>query len=231
MIRAALFDLDGTLVDTEQQTMSSIAAVLQRRGIVAAPYPPEEACGRSWEHIANTMRARYPLRDSTQVISQELLEIWNEQVTREAKLIPGAREAITEAHRAGVALAVVSSSPRSVIDAMLRLIGVSALISVRIGSDGVTKYKPDPEGYLMAANVLSVRPEECVVFEDSSSGVKAARAAGMHIVAILGASHEREVVRAQVETTIRDYTDLPPQFFHAIIQGESLKKLLTGSAI
>jgi beta-phosphoglucomutase-like phosphatase (HAD superfamily) len=101
---------------------------------------------------------------------------------------------------------VVSSSPRTLIDRLLRQLGVLDVIGVRIGADDVHRPKPDPEGFLRAAERLGVAPAECVVFEDSSAGLAAARAAGMASVLILTRCDEPERCRALATTAIVDYT-------------------------
>jgi beta-phosphoglucomutase len=226
MIRAILFDLDGTLIDSEAQTMSSIARVVEKRGHIAAPFPPELACGRSWQDIATELLARYPMAESVSALVDDLQQIWDDLVAKESGPLPGVREALSSAHSAGLLLAVVSSSPRRVIDAALEKIGASSLVSVRVGSDSVTRYKPDPEGFLLGASLLGVAPSECLVFEDSTSGISAARAAGMLTVAVLCVSRERELVRSGADRAIEHYGHLPEDFFQSLSQIHPPQKTL-----
>jgi HAD superfamily hydrolase (TIGR01509 family) len=232
MLRALLFDLDGTIVDTEQQTIASITEVMSRRGHPQVKLLPSETCGRSWADIAQRLCVITGLTIPLQ-LEDDLLYTWNQLVSAQATPIPGVREAIAEAHQVGFMLGVVSSSPRSVIDAMLAALALSALIplSARIGADNVQRYKPSPDGYLLGAQRLGVLPEECLVFEDSSSGLRAARAAGMLSVAILQASYEVELCRSLADVSLSQYQSLPAGFFEELFHSKTprldLQRLLS----
>src|SRR4029077_11238241 len=95
--------------------------------------------------------------------------------------IPGAPEAVRDAARCGLKIAVVSSSPRSVVDNFMQQLGIGDCVApqARIGGDDVRSGKPAPEAFLKAAQVLGVEPAEALVFEDSTAGLQAARNAGM----------------------------------------------------
>jgi HAD superfamily hydrolase (TIGR01509 family) len=222
MIRAALFDLDGTLVDTEPQTEAAICAIVSKYGHPQIHLPSSETCGRSWRHIAQKLLSMISLPVSQGTLEEELLHTWNELVSVRVAPLPGVIEALQEAKAAGLLLGVVSSSPRSVIDTLLETIGASPYMerSARIGADNVTHYKPAPEGFLLAAKSLGVEPSECIVFEDSSSGLKAARAAKMLSISVLYVSRERELCRSLSDASILHYQALPKNFFFDLAQSK-----------
>ena len=233
MLRALLFDLDGTLVDSEPQTTAAITEVMSREGHPEVRLPPNETCGRSWADIVRRLGSLLDLKTPALQLEEELLQVWNRLVSVQVSPLPGVREVLVEAQRLGFKMGVVSSSPRSVIDNILNTTGLSHLIpqSARIGADNVQRYKPDPEGYLLCAERLGVSPEECLVFEDSSSGLRAAHAAGMLSLSILQVSYESELCRSLADVSLSHYQSLPAGFleelFHSKAPKLDLKRLLS----
>ena len=179
-VRAVLFDLDGTLVDSETHTDEAISAVVARYGIAGFALPHSETRGRTWSHVADVIREQTGIESDAALLADELLTYWVEAAAQVTP-IPGAPEAVRTAAAQNLKLGVVSGSPRAVIDSFLDKLGVADCIDqqARIGGDAVRRSKPDPEGYLLGARALDVDPAETLVFEDSQAGLLAARAAGM----------------------------------------------------
>jgi sugar-phosphatase len=219
-VGALLFDLDGTLVDTETHTDEAIDVVMARHGITGFALPPTETRGRTWAHVAEIIRTRTQIKLPTVALSAELLAQWN-SATADAKPIPGAPEALRAAAASNLRLAVVSSSPRAVIERFLQKLGVAELVEqrARIGGDDVRKGKPDPEGYLMAARVLEVEPDAALVFEDSRAGLVAARAAGMRSMFITCCATDIAENRALATASFTHYRTLPSSFWDELISG------------
>jgi len=217
-VRALLFDMDGTLVDTETQTDLTIEAVVARHGVAGFSLPLVETRGRTWRHVAECVVALTHIDAGVAALSDEMLEHWNAGIT-EVKPIPGAPEALQTAAARQLRLAVVSSSPRAVIDRILDKLGVAHLVGpeARIGGDDVRNGKPDPEGFLMAARVLCVEPGDALVFEDSRAGLLAARAAGMRsiFVTCCAGNIEENAPLATAMTT--HYRALPPAFWDQLV--------------
>jgi HAD superfamily hydrolase (TIGR01509 family) len=233
MLRALLFDLDGTLVDTEPQTTASITEVMSREGHAGVRLPPNETCGRSWADIACRLCSLFDVATPLPQLAEDLLQAWNRLVSAQVTPLLGVREALLEAQRVGFTMGVVSSSPRSAIDSILNTLAFSGFIplSARIGADDVRRYKPDPEGYLLGAERLGVSPHECLVFEDSSSGLRAARAAGMLSVGVLQVSYESALCRDLADASLSQYKSLPPGFFEELFHTKTprldLQRLLS----
>lgn len=135
--------------------------------------------------------------------------------------IPGARSGLTEAAK-HLRVGVVSSSPRALVDRVLQGLGVDALVrpEARVGADQVTRPKPNPEGFLLAAERLGVSPQECVVFEDSRAGLLAARSAGMASMLVLCRCDEQVLCRTLATGACQDYERLPPDFWVRLAHGE-----------
>ncbi|MGH8242247.1 MAG: HAD family hydrolase [Steroidobacteraceae bacterium] len=218
-VRAALFDLDGTLVDSETHTDTAIRVIGERHGVSGFALPHTETRGRTWGHVAAVMRERAGIALEVSALADELLHYWT-AIAADVTPLPGAPEALRAASRR-LALGVVSSSPRAVIDTFLEKLGVSDCIEpcARIGGDAVRVSKPDPEGYLLGARALGVAPAEALVFEDSRAGLLAARAAGMRSVFVSRCAADIPGNTALATAACTDYRALPPGFWDSIADG------------
>ena len=181
---AIVFDLDGTLTDTEV-TWAEV-----RRNLTAA-------LGRTYPERATTAMMGMSTPDWAQYCADELgfpgtlAEIGDRVITGVAdayaagrvRLLPGAADAVRRMAARGP-IAVASSSPPVLIDAGLKALGVSDLVEVRVSSETVGFGKPRPEVYLEACRQLGVAPEDAVAIEDSTNGVRSAVTAGLRVVAV-----------------------------------------------
>jgi sugar-phosphatase len=218
-VRAALFDLDGTLVDSEIHTDTAIRVTAERHGVAGFALPHTETRGRTWGHVASVMRARAGIAVDADTLASELLQYWTE-IAADVTPVPGSPAALREAVK-HLKLAVVSSSPRAVIDSFLDKLGVADCVgrSARIGGDAVRASKPDPDGFLKGAAALGVAPDDCLVFEDSRAGLEAARAAGMRSMFIQCCAADVPNNQKLATASCTDYTRLPPLFWQDIAEG------------
>ena len=118
--------------------------------------------------------------------------------------MPGARELVAEVAAAGLPYGLVTSSERVIMDAVLARFGTA--FPVTICAEDVSATKPDPEGYLLAAQKLAVDPRRCLVIEDSRNGVAAAEAAGCVVVAVPGVVSIPAAPRRLVLSTLAGLT-------------------------
>jgi len=218
-VRAALFDLDGTLVDSEVHTDAAIGVIAARHGVSGFTLPHTETRGRTWDHIAGVMRARAGIAADPTALADELLAYWTD-IAADVTPIPGAPEALREA-ATRLGLAVVSSSPRAVIDSFLGKLGIADCVDVRarVGGDMVRASKPDPDGFLQGARALGAAPADCLVFEDSRAGLEAARAAGMRSMFIMCCASDIPGNTALATAACTDYRSLPARFWHDLADG------------
>lgn len=192
-VDALLFDMDGTLVD-------STAAVLRAWQTVAAefPIPPERFAvvprhGRpSVEILADLLPAGSPHRDLIPAAAARMDEL-EQTDTGDVVLLPGAASLLAAAPAGR--WAVVTSASRPLAKVRLCAGGIDAPVLVTI--DDVSRGKPDPEPFLLGAELLGVPPERCLVFEDAPAGLAAARAAGAATVAV-ATTHAAEELDADV---------------------------------
>ena len=188
----ALFDLDGTLVDTEPLHFESQNRVLEKLG--ARPMPAEEferyvgwAEVPFWTEVARDYGLAPSPRELAALRTEALLELYE---SAEIVVLPGVADLLEALAGLGVPCAVASSSPRRQIEATLERAGLAHFMgAVRSGHDDVERGKPEPDVYLAAAAALGVEAAGCVAIEDSRTGVASAKAAGCFTVAIPCVSH------------------------------------------
>jgi sugar-phosphatase len=221
-VRAVLFDLDGTLVDSEIHTDRAISQVAAQYGIADFALPHSETRGRTWLHVAERIRALTKIDRAAGVLADELLTLWTRLAT-DVKPVPGAQEAVRAAAACHLKLGVVSGSPRSVIDSFLGKLGVEDRVDphARIGGDTVSHSKPHPEGFLLGAGALATDPADTLVFEDSQAGLLAARAAGMRSMFITCFASDIPGNMKLATASCTHYQTLPPRFWEDLAQGRA----------
>ena len=183
-IRGFLFDLDGTLVDSERETAEAMARALRRgQGIELAQYDRDFIVGRSWVAIYDSLRERYPQMTWSRAQTIAETAMLRDEVFAELGItvLPGARAVL--AWTAGQPRALVTGSSRVEVTQVLPLIGPEAAFAVIVAAEDVARSKPAPDGYLAALAALGLAASECLVIEDSVAGIAAGRSAGCIVVA------------------------------------------------
>lgn len=178
---AVLWDLDGTLVDTEVLWREEEAALVAERGGTWTFEDGLALVGTALPVYARALRAAGVDLPADEIIARLSSRIIARQA-ESAPWQPGARELVAALRAAGVPQALVTSSYRNLTDPVVRDAG--GAFAVIVPGDEVSHSKPDPEPYLLAASRLGVAPTDCVVIEDSRVGVAAGLAAGAHVLAI-----------------------------------------------
>lgn len=180
---AILFDMDGTLVDTEGLWFEAGRAVAARFGAVIPDAAGEALHGLDVPTYAERLASDFGLKAEPAEFTDALNEDVLARLTH-AKARPGARELVTGAAASGQKLALVSNSSHRVIEATLSTFDWARLLKRRFSVDEVERGKPQPDLYLHAMASLGVAPERCVVVEDSVAGVTSAVTAGATCVAV-----------------------------------------------
>jgi HAD superfamily hydrolase (TIGR01509 family) len=180
---AILFDMDGLMVDSEPLWFEVERDFACARGGDFTPELARECVGRG---LANTLAVMHrtcgfpvdPVRDAADLVDRFIARVG------ELALKPGFLELFDEARSRGVPRALASSSARRLVEATLDRFAVRPHFDAVVSGDDVTHPKPAPDIFLEAARRLGVAPHACVVLEDSLSGVRAARAAGIPVIAV-----------------------------------------------
>ena len=202
-IKAALFDLDGVVFDTEPQYTVFW-------GQQCREYHPEHP-GLEQEIKGQTLVQIYDawfsgVLEKEQTLITERLNRFEQQMSYD--YIAGFMEYITELRRQGVKTAVVTSSNQPKMDAVYKSKPeFRGLFDAILTSEDFEHSKPDPDCYLKAAERLGVGKDNCVVFEDSFNGLKSGRAAGMYVVG-LATTNAAEAIAPLCDKVIRDYFEI-----------------------
>jgi HAD superfamily hydrolase (TIGR01509 family) len=180
-----LFDMDGLLVDSEPLWFEVESAVMARLDGQWSPADQQALIGGSLPRTVSYLMARARRPADGQDVARWLVDGMTTLLgSRELRMLPGARELLAQVRSDGIPHALVTSSERPIMDAVLRQIGTG--FSATVCADDVVHGKPDPEPYLRAAALLGASPQSCVALEDSPNGVASAEAAGCRLVAVPG---------------------------------------------
>jgi HAD superfamily hydrolase (TIGR01509 family) len=172
------------LVDTEQLWDDVRAALTEEWGGQYTPADQTAMMGMSSPEWSRYLHERVGLAQPPDVIRDEVVRRMLERYDAELPVMPGAVDAVRALHEAGLALAVASSSNRVLIDAVLRRLDLAACFSATVSSEEVLRGKPSPDVYFEAIHRLDVSPPESIAVEDSGSGIRAAHAAALVVVAV-----------------------------------------------
>jgi len=178
--QAVLFDMDGTLVDTEGLWLQAVREVAGALGVTLTGDDTPHVLGRTVEDVTAHLRTLAPV--SPPGLPHHLTEAFAGHLRQGFRVVPGARELLGELSAAPVPTALVSASPRSIVDLVLPRLGHRF---DEVVADGDTpRGKPYPDPYLEAAERLGVDPRRCVAVEDSPTGIAAATAAGCRVTVV-----------------------------------------------
>ena len=184
-LRAVIYDLDGLLIDSEPCWMQAETEVLAEVGVPLDIERCQETTGLRLDEVVAYWSARYPWTGvSREEVGQRILRRVLALLAERAPLKPGARESLAAVRRAGLRVAVASSSPLLLIEEALSRVGLQGTFEQVVSAEGERFGKPHPGVYLTTAARLRVDANACLALEDSVNGILSARAAGMRCIAV-----------------------------------------------
>lgn len=215
---AAIFDMDGVIAHTNPYHAEAFREFFTKYNI---PYTDQEfedhMYGKHNSYIMNYFFKREIPEAECKQLENEKEALFREIYRHHLKPITGFLEFLTSLKASGFKTGVATSAPRANLDLIMEGLGFQSQMESILTSENVESHKPNPEVYLKSAANLGVVPKNCVIFEDSYSGVSAAVNAGCHVIGVLS-SHTQEQL-PPCEHYIHDYRE---------VDVELVKKLLSG---
>jgi HAD superfamily hydrolase (TIGR01509 family) len=214
-IEAFVFDMDGVLIDSEHVWARARERLTAERGGRYTPQAELDMMGMSSLEWSRYMHDVVGLDEPPEEISAEVVRRLEAIYREELPLVEGAVEAV---RRIGERwpLGLASSSNRELIDLVLDLSGLASCFRATVSSEEVPRGKPAPDVYVEAARRLGVDPSRCAGIEDSSPGVRSAKAAGMRVVAFPNPEYPLdEEALAAADATIASLDELVPELVDA----------------
>ena len=210
--RAALWDVDGTLIDSRQYHWLSWQGALAAEDFAVTREQFESSFGRRNDEILRGYFPAYKASDIARVGGSK--EVAYRQLIRERgiELLPGVRRWLERLRGEGWLQAVASSAPLENLEVIIAALGLEKYFSAVASAEDVTEGKPDPQVFLVAAAKLGVEPGVCVVIEDAPAGTEAARRARMRSVGVLSSHGE-----LRADLVVRTLEELPDDAFDNLL--------------
>jgi HAD superfamily hydrolase (TIGR01509 family) len=215
--RAVLWDLDGTLVDSEESHWQAWRETMAGEGVALGYQEFRATFGQRNDTIL-----RLWLGDDVDAGRMTRVGDAKEEHYRSlvraggVATLPGAAEWVRRLRHEGWAQAVASSAPRLNIEVVLEVVGLAEQFDARVSAEDVEHGKPDPQVFLLAASRVGTAPGRSIVVEDAAVGIEAARRAGMRSIAVL-----RDGAQMAADMVVRSLTDLPPGAFGGLLDGST----------
>jgi HAD superfamily hydrolase (TIGR01509 family) len=212
-VRAVLWDMDGTLIDSEEFHWISWRNTMANEGIAITREQFLASFGQRNDSIIPGWLGSAATPERVDKISNAKEDLYRQLVRAEGmKPLPGVASWLHRLHEQGWLQAIASAAPRANIEIVLEALSASHFFQGMVSADDVHKGKPDPEVYLIAASRVRASPDKCIVVEDAVAGVEGARRAGMRSI---GVSHDGKHLPADVVVSSLELLD--PDAFETLL--------------
>lgn len=208
-LKALIFDMDGVLCDTMPYHLKAWA-----RYIAETPELPDSMMehlsrmgGKRNSELLRELLGEHLTDAEVQLWGSSKEAVYRDLIRQEVTWLPGLTEWLQQARQAGLKIGLGTSACRENVDLLLAHQDLLNYFEATVIDTDVIRGKPDPQCYLLVAERLGVSPSRCLVFEDATAGVKAARNANMRCWGVLTTETESELLAAGAELCIRDFTD------------------------
>jgi beta-phosphoglucomutase len=210
-LRAAIFDMDGTLVDNMSFHAQAWVETSRSLGLSTTPELFErEYAGKKNEEIFPLLLGRSIGAEELARLAEQKESLYRALYAPHLKLAPGAQGFLTRLSATGIRLAVATAAPPGNRSFVLDRLELRRFFPKVVGPEDAPRGKPAPDLFLAAARAIDVPPSHCVAFEDALNGVRSAVAAGMLAVGITSTTPAQMLRDAGARWTLPDFTSLPP---------------------
>ena len=206
MLKALLFDLDGTLADTNPVHRSTWEKFLEPYGYdVTWDFYRDNISGRVGQEMVLNLCPDLSPKEAQEV--SDAKDAWFRERAVELEALPGLRAFIEKGREKGIKMALVTNAPEENVAAVLRALNLEGVFETVILADDVGVGKPDPAPYDAALEALGISNDEALAFEDSPSGIASSIAAGIPTVGIASTQDPEDLGEVGVELVVRDFTN------------------------
>ena len=213
-----IFDMDGVLVDSYRAHYQSWKMLAAAHGLSLTEAQFASTFGRpSREIIADRWAAHEFTERQILAMDAEKEATYRKIVSQDLPAMEGIVELLDSLHAAGFALAIGSSGPPGNVELVMEKLGRRELFAATVNGSDVTRGKPDPQVFLIAAERLGLPPENCAVIEDASAGIAAARTAGMTAIGLVSTGRTRDDLAA-ADLVVDRLAELSPERIRQLIE-------------
>lgn len=209
MLEAVIFDMDGLLIDSEPFWKKAEREVFGTLDIQVTDLHSSITSRMTTGEVTAYWYNFKPWEHKTLAeVEREVIERVGELIEHQGEIMPGVKKTLRHFKKYGYKIGLATNSPEMLISTVLKKLAIEHYFDVTLSADHVQSGKPSPDIYLQIALILSVDPAKCLVFEDSESGITAAIAAGMTVVAVPDKNQNNSKAFDQADIKIRSLMDL-----------------------
>ena len=219
MVRAAVFDMDGLMIDSEPYWRQAQLEVFAEIGVPITAQDTVDTTGIRIDQVVNMYFSRTPWDSmSCQQVCDNILQRVIDLVRQHKPVMPGLHQALELCRQQGLKLALASSSPMVLISATVDALELTDAFEATVSAEGLRFGKPHPEVYLNACDALDVSPQDCVALEDSFNGLLAAKAAQMRTIVIPESSAKDQPGFVIADTILASLEEVTQELLQSLCQ-------------
>jgi beta-phosphoglucomutase family hydrolase len=212
--RAVLWDMDGTLIDSEEFHWISWRDTMAREGIAITHEQFLSSFGHRNDSIVPRWLGAGATPERIERVADAKEELYRRMVRRDGiSPLPGVEDWLRRLHDQGWLQAIASAAPRANVDAVLEALSATRIFQAIVSAEDVRRGKPDPEVYLTAASRVGASPDKCIVLEDAVAGVQGARSAGMKSIGV-----SRNGTHLPADIVVTSLASLAPDAFEKLLE-------------
>ncbi|MFA6271638.1 MAG: HAD family phosphatase [Patescibacteria group bacterium] len=208
MSKAVIFDHDGVIIDNQPAQKLAWKKLFDEYGFtISNEEMSQNIRGRStFEGLKKLFRGRFSDNELL-AIAKRKEQLYTDIFQKDFRAVKGFNALVEDLNRNNIPMAIATSTTNELLNYSIKRMQIGNFFDVIVTAENISKSKPDPQIYLVTASKLKIEPADCIVFEDSFSGIRSARAAGMKVI-LMETTHKREEFNDEIELAISDFTEV-----------------------